>query len=171
MSGPPSVYHTPHSFGKGAAFAKQRNHACAYMHKTSPPSHTRLGCAYGEGQGRETLSRALPRGPGPPWIPIFLEAEKGVGASLYGLPNVCHADSLIPAGRFFRKEKSSLLRAGDFLRRIGSFYRGIPQLWIPPEAASMTAPFDKGAEPTFCVHGRSVGIQDDSKSFNLYESG
>ncbi len=36
---------------------------------------------------------------------------------MYRLPAFCHAESLIPAVRFFRKEKSSLLRAGDFLRR------------------------------------------------------
>ncbi len=49
----------------------------------------------------------------------FLRAEKGVGSSLYRLPAFCHAESLIPAVRFFRKEKSSFLRAGDFLRRTG----------------------------------------------------
>ena len=37
--------------------------------------------------------------------------------SLYRLPCSCHAGSLIPAVRFFRKEKSSTLRAGDSLRR------------------------------------------------------
>ncbi len=36
---------------------------------------------------------------------------------MYRLPCSCHAGSLIPAVRFFREEKSSLLRAGDFLRR------------------------------------------------------
>ncbi len=44
-----------------------------------------------------------------------------MGSGLYRLPNHCHADSLIPAVRFFRKEKSSLLRAGYFLRRMGIF--------------------------------------------------
>ena len=55
------------------------------------------------------------------WNPIFfkgfLRAEKGWGSSLYRLPSPCHADTLIPAVRFFRKEKSSLLRAGDSLCR------------------------------------------------------
>ena len=36
-----------------------------------------------------------------------------------GLPAFCHAESLIHAVRFFRKEKSSLLRAGYSLRRRG----------------------------------------------------
>ena len=40
-----------------------------------------------------------------------------MGSSLYRLPAFCHADSLIPAVRFFRKEKSSFLRAGCFLHR------------------------------------------------------
>ena len=47
----------------------------------------------------------------------FLRAEKGVGSSLYRLPAFCHADSLIPAVRFFHKEKSSRLRGRYFLRR------------------------------------------------------
>ncbi len=38
-------------------------------------------------------------------------------SSLYRLPAFCHAGSLIPAVRFFPKEKSSLLRAGYSLRR------------------------------------------------------
>ena len=53
------------------------------------------------------------------WNPIFFKGGKGVGSSLYRLPNVCHADSLIHAVRFFRKEKSSLLCVGYFLRRRG----------------------------------------------------
>jgi hypothetical protein len=40
--------------------------------------------------------------------------------SLYRLPVSCHAVSLIPAVRFFRKEKSSTLRAGYALRRTGA---------------------------------------------------
>jgi hypothetical protein len=40
-----------------------------------------------------------------------------VGSSLYRLPAFCHAESLIPAVRFLRKEKSSILRAGYSLRR------------------------------------------------------
>ena len=47
----------------------------------------------------------------------FFKGGKGVGLSLYRLPAFCHADSLIPADRFLRKEKSSLLRAGYSLRR------------------------------------------------------
>ena len=72
---------------------------------------------------RALLSRSRQGGLAPPWIPVFLRAEKGVGSSLYRLPNVCHAVSLIPALRFFRKEKSSLPDAGyscaapGFLRR------------------------------------------------------
>ena len=38
-----------------------------------------------------------------------------MGSSLYRLPAFCHADSLIPAIRFFRKEKNSPLRAGGTL--------------------------------------------------------
>jgi hypothetical protein len=38
---------------------------------------------------------------------------------LYRLPSFCHAESLIPAVRFFRKEKSYLPGAGYSLRRIG----------------------------------------------------
>jgi hypothetical protein len=49
----------------------------------------------------------------------LLKGGKGVGSSLYRLPNICHADSLIDAVRFFRKEKSSLLCVGYFLRRRG----------------------------------------------------
>ncbi len=56
-----------------------------------------------------------------PWIPVifngFSREEKGWELSLYRLPASCHAGSLIPAVRFLRKEKSSLLRAGYFLRR------------------------------------------------------
>ncbi len=50
-------------------------------------------------------------------IPSFLrafEGRKGVGLSLYRLSSSCHTDSLIPAVRFFRKEKSSLLPAKMF---------------------------------------------------------
>ena len=69
-----------------------------------------LRCAAGGASGRDS-----------PWIPIifkgFFKGGKGVGLSLYRLPNHCHADSLIPADRFLRKEKSSFLRAGYFLRR------------------------------------------------------
>ncbi len=67
---------------------------------------------YAEGQGCETLSRALPKGCVPlesHYLKGFLRAEKGGGSSLYRLPAFCHADSLIHAVRFFRKEKSSLL--------------------------------------------------------------
>ncbi len=53
------------------------------------------------------------------WNPIFFKGAEGVGLSLYRLPAFCHAGSLIPAVRFFRKEKSSLVGAGYFLRRIG----------------------------------------------------
>ena len=49
----------------------------------------------------------------------FFKGGKGVGLSLYRLPAFCHADSLIPADRFLRKEKSSTLLAGYFLRRTG----------------------------------------------------
>ncbi len=76
------------------------------------------------GQGRGgSAPTPPPRGRDSPWIPIilraFLRAENGVGSSLCRLPDSCHAESLIPAGRFFRKEKSSLLRAGYSLRRTG----------------------------------------------------
>ena len=47
-----------------------------------------------------------------------------MGASLYRLPSSCHADSLIPAVRFFRKEKSFLLRVEYFLHRIGVSAQG-----------------------------------------------
>ena len=47
----------------------------------------------------------------------FFKGGRGWGSSLYRLPSPCHAESLIPAVRFLRKEKSSLLRAGYFLRR------------------------------------------------------
>ncbi len=40
------------------------------------------------------------------------EGRKRLEASLHRLLAFSHADSLIPAGRFFRKEKSSPLRAG-----------------------------------------------------------
>ncbi len=49
--------------------------------------------------------------------PVIFKGGKGVGSSLYRLPAFCRAEGLIHAVRFFRKEKSSLLRAGDFLRR------------------------------------------------------
>ena len=72
-----------------------------------------------EGKDLEALPRAPPRGPGPPWIPVLFKGGKGVGLSLCRLSAFCHAESLIPAVRFFRKEKSSLLRVGYFLRRTG----------------------------------------------------
>ena len=49
------------------------------------------------------------------WNPIFLRAERVGGSSLYRLPSSCHAESLIHAVRFFRKEKSFLPGAGRFL--------------------------------------------------------
>ena len=52
------------------------------------------------------------------WNPIIFIRAEGVGSSLYRLPAFCHADSLIHAVRFFRKGKSSFLRAGYFLRRL-----------------------------------------------------
>ncbi len=68
----------------------------------------------------------------PSFLRAFLRAEKGVGLSLYRLPDHCHADSPIPAARFFRKEKSSLLPAGGtscaasrFLYRPGSIFRSV----------------------------------------------
>ncbi len=60
-------------------------------------------------------------------FPSFLRAEKG-GASLYRLPAFCHAESLIHAGRFFRKEKSSHLRVGYSLRRTNPLPPCIPLL-------------------------------------------
>ena len=79
-------------------------------------------------EGRETLSRVSEVrrqrriGEGFPldshYLKGFFKGGKGVGSSLYRLPAFCHADGLIHAVRFFRKEKSSLLRAGDFLRRL-----------------------------------------------------
>ena len=74
-----------------------------------------------EGRGREGSALALlPRGLNPLGtrnFKGFFKGGRGWGLSLYRLPAFCHADGLIHAVRFFRKEKSSLLRAGDFLRR------------------------------------------------------
>ncbi len=81
------------------------------------------------GHRQKALGEASPRafclrvgwGRDSPWIPVifngFSREEKGWELSLYRLPASCHADSPIPADRFLRKEKSSLLRAGYFLRR------------------------------------------------------
>ncbi len=75
----------------------------------------------GRARPRDFVSRlcaaplAAQRGRDSLWIPIIfkglLRAEKGWGSSLYRLPAFCHRDRLIHAGRFFRKEKSSFLRA------------------------------------------------------------
>ncbi len=58
-----------------------------------------------------------------PLEPVIFEGlfkgGKGAGLSLYRLSSLCHAEGLIHAVRFFRKEKSSFLRAGYFLRRTG----------------------------------------------------
>ena len=53
------------------------------------------------------------------FLRAFFRGGKGVGSGLYRLPAFCHAESLIPAVRFFRKEKSSLPGAGYSLRRTG----------------------------------------------------
>ena len=113
--------------------------------------------------------RASRQGDESPWIPVFVGWGWGKSKSL---PRWYFLRGRSPAYPFFRKEKNHphrrrrdydadsperasatlILSAGrGFVRRTES-----PSQGYRLAAASLPAPFNKGAEPTLCVYRRSV---------------